>query len=77
MKKLGNIGLGNFCKALLEHKNIKIYSDILKLPYVFKWNGARYIDISTIDKTDYTPTEIITLFLEDIYRLEYTWEIIE
>lgn len=77
MKKLGNIGLGNFCKALLEHKNIKIYSDILKLPYVFKWNGERYIDTADSDEFDYTPTEIITLFLEDIYSLEYTWEIIE
>ena len=77
MKKLGSIGLGNFCKALLEHKNIKIYSDILKLPYVFKWNGERYIDISDGEKLDYTPTEIISLFLEDIYRLECLWEIIE
>lgn len=77
MKKLGNIGLGNFCKALLEHKDIKISSDIFKLPYVFKWNGERYIDICTIDKTDYTPTEIISLFLEDIYKLDYTWEIVE
>lgn len=77
MKKLGNIGLGNFCKAVLEHKNIKIYSDILKLPYVFKWNGERYIDISDGEKLDYTPTEIITLFLDDIYRLDYTWELVE
>lgn len=77
MKKLGNIGLGNFCKALLEHKNIKINSNIFTLPYVFKWNGERYIDIATVDKTDYTPTEIISLFLEDIYKLDYTWEIIE
>ena len=76
MKKLGNIGLGNFCKALLEHKNIKLYSDILKLPYIFKWNGERYIDISDGEKLDYTPTEIITLFLEDIYNLHYTWEVL-
>lgn len=77
MEKLGNIGLGNFCKALLEHKNIKIYSDILKLPYIFKWNGERFIDTSDSAKLDYTPTEIITLFLEDIYNLKCLWEIIE
>lgn len=77
MEKLGNIGLGNFCKALLEHKNIKIYSDILKLPYIFRWNGERYIDTSDSEKLDYTPTEIITLFLEDIYNLKCLWEVIE
>lgn len=77
MKKLGNIGLGNFCKALLEHKNIKIYNDILKMPYSFRWNGERYIDITTAEKLDYTPTEIITLFLDDIYNLKCLWELVE
>lgn len=77
MEKLGNIGLGNFCKALLEHKDIKIYSGILKLPYIFRWNGERYIDTSDTEKLDYTPIEIISLFLEDIYSLKCEWEIIE
>lgn len=77
MEKLGSIQLGNFCKALLEHKDIEIYNGILRLPYIFRWNGERYIDTSDSDDFDYTPTEIITLFLEDIYNLKCEWRVME
>ena len=77
MEKLGNIGLGNFCKAVLEHKDIKIDSDKLQTPCMFVWNGERYIDLNTVEKLDYTPTEIISLFLEDIYNMKCKWRVIE
>lgn len=76
MKKLGNIGLGNFCKAVLEHKDIKIENKLLDITYNFKWHGNRYVDLASyLDDVDYTPTEIISLFLEDIYNMGYTYEL--
>ena len=73
----GNIYIGNFIKAVFEHKNIKINSEYFTKPYIFKYVGNnKYIDTSDVEKLDYTDNEIISLFTKDIYNMSYTWEVI-
>ena len=73
----GNIYIGNFIKAVFEHKDIKINCESFKIPYIFKYVGNnKYIDISDSEKLDYTDNEIISLFIKDIYNMSYTWEVI-
>ena len=73
----GNIYIGNFIKAVFDHKDIKINSKYFTKPYIFKYVGNdKYIDTSDSEKLDYIDNEIISLFIKDIYNMSYTWELI-
>lgn len=75
-KTLGNIGLGNFCKAVLEHKNIKVFSEKYNNTYMFKWDNFSNAYSCNLDCEYWLNTDIINIFITDVYNLVYTWEII-
>ena len=73
-KTLGNIGLGNFCKAILEHRDIKINDT----EYHYNMFVDGYMIISLLDNSDmvYPPESLIDIHITDIYNLVYSFEIL-
>lgn len=75
-KVLGSIGLGNFCKAILEHKDIEING----IFYCYDKSNNRYGTINFIgDYVHYygTPEDFIALFIDSVYKLQVTYKILD
>ena len=69
-KVLGNIGLGNFCKAVMEHKTVTVDNRI----YIYNGYDNRYLDFFD-NKVMGTPEEFIALFIESIYKLQVLFKV--
>lgn len=70
MKKLGNIGLGNFCKAVLEHKTVTVADRV----YIYNGYDNNYLDFFSASRMG-TPEEFISLFIDSIYKLQVSFKI--
>ena len=71
---LGNIGLGNFCKAVLDHKGIEINGT----DYFYNVSNNQYGTVDFIGSYVHyygTPEEFISLFIDSIYKLQVSFKI--
>ena len=76
----GNIQLGGFCKAILENKPVRIYGiQNYSEDYDVIYNYEPKYNIYVGNYSDYSifkPEELIARYIDSIYNLIYTFEII-
>lgn len=76
---LGSIGLGNFVKAVMEHKAIRIYrinDDETIGVYKYNLEHGIYVDIESAYSI-FKPEQFIAHFIWLIYHISYSWEVVE